>query len=108
MTYGSRTASYAIFLVRVVCVSLEVIGGCATGHLPHGLCEVGYKIRGPCVCLSLAYPASSLQYLRTIRGFLSSFRSSDSLSRFPAGFLIFAVTLPQGRQEGSRVKTSAL
>src|SRR6202012_2327498 len=36
------------------------------------------------------------------------FRSSDSLSRFPTGFLIFAVTLPQGRQVGSRVKTSAL
>src|SRR6266404_315036 len=42
------------------------------------------------------------------RVLLSSFRSSDSLSRFPTGFLIFAVTLPQGRQVGSRVKTSAL
>lgn len=53
-------------------------------------------------------PRYLCQNLRTIGGFLISFRSSDSLSRFPTGFLIFAVTLPQGRQVESPVKTSAL
>src|SRR6266404_315035 len=37
-------------------MSLEVIWY----HWPHGLCEVGYKIRQPCVCLSPAYPTSYL------------------------------------------------
>jgi hypothetical protein len=88
----------------------------ATSHLPHGLCEVGYKIRGPCFYLLLAYPASSppipAHYQRCVpdsRNLLlgminGTYRfpaRSDSLSSHPVshwGFLIYIITLPQGRQ----------
>ena len=64
---ASRTALRYHFSARVTCMSLEVIRG---GEVPPAACRMvcarsGTK-SGPCVCLLLAYPATSLPIPATL------------------------------------------
>ena len=103
---------------RVTCMSLEVI----RGGVPPAACRMvcarsGTKSGGPCVCLLLAYPATSLPsnpctlsevrsrtlpnlFLSMIKVHLAHSDRSDFPSRFPTWISPLPVTLPQGRQVG--------